>query len=73
MQGKVIYNELDSKVTPLLCYPQQSCQFCDMVVEPTVNTGLHFVFANVTVSKSSHQIFFYPTKERVKRTEKDLF
>ena len=28
---------------------------------------------NVAVTKSRHCLFFYPTKERVKRTEKDLF
>ena len=33
----------------------------------------HFVFANVAVSKSRHRLFCYPTKERVKRTEKYLF
>ena len=37
------------------------------------NTGFAFVFANVAVNKSRHRLFFYPTKERVKRTEKYLF
>ena len=46
---------------------------CDTVGELTVNTSFAFVFANVAVSKSRHQILFYPTKERVKRIEKDLF
>ena len=46
---------------------------CDTVAEPSVNTGLYFLFANIAVSKSRHRLFFYPTKERVKRTEKDLF
>ena len=31
------------------------------------------MFANVAVSKSRSRLFFYPTNERVKRTEKDLF
>ena len=43
------------------------------MAKPTVILILHFVFANVAVSKSHHRIFFYPTKERVKRTEKDFF
>ena len=34
--------------------------------------GFAFVFANVAVSKSRHRLLFYPTKERVKRTEKYL-
>ena len=34
--------------------------------------GLRFI-ANVAVSKSRHRLFFYPTKERMKRTEKDFF
>ena len=46
---------------------------CDAMAEPTANTDFRFVFANVAVSKSRHRLFFYPTKERVKRTEKDLF
>ena len=41
--------------------------------EPTVNTGLHFLYTNVAVSKILHRLFFYPTKERVKRTEKYIF
>ena len=43
------------------------------MAEPTIILVLNFVFSNVTVSKSHHLLFFYPTKERVKRTEKDLF
>ena len=44
------------------------------MTELTVNTGLcFFLFANVAESKSRHRLFFYPTKERVKRTEKDIF
>ena len=35
--------------------------------------SLRFLFANVAVSKSRHRLFFYLTKERVKRTEKELF
>ena len=31
------------------------------------------MFANVVISKSRHRLFFYPSKERVKRTEIDLF
>ena len=46
---------------------------CDMVVELTVNTGFAFVFANVVVSKSRHRLFFYHSKERVKRIERRPF
>ena len=46
---------------------------CDTVAESTVILVLYFVFANVAVSKSRHRLFFYPTKKRVKKTEKDLF
>ena len=31
------------------------------------------MFANVAVRKSRRRLFFYPTKEMVKRTQKDLF
>ena len=43
------------------------------MAKPTVNTSFVFVFANVAVSKSHRRILFYPTNERVKRTEKYLF
>ena len=44
-----------------------------MVEEPTIVLVLHLCLQNVAVSKSRHRLLFYPTKERVKRTEKDLF
>ena len=43
------------------------------MAELTIYTGFAFLFSNVVVSKSHHHLFFYPTKERVKRTKKDLF
>ena len=45
--------------------------YCDTVGELAVILVLHFVFTNVAVSKSRRRLFFYPTKEGVKRTEKD--
>ena len=43
------------------------------MAEPTVNTGLHFVFANVAVSKSRHRLLFHPTKEKEKEQKKPFF
>ena len=43
------------------------------MAESIVYTGFAFVFTNVALSKSLHSLFFYPTKERVKRTEKTFF
>ena len=43
---------------------------CDTVAEPTVNTGLRLVFANVAVSKSSHRLLFHLTKEKEKEQKK---
>ena len=58
---KIVLKWTNSKVTPyFFTYPQQSRQFCDTVKEPTINTGFAFVFANVSVSKSLHRLFFYP-------------
>ena len=46
---------------------------CDTVAEPTVNTSLHFVFANVAVSKIRHRLLFHPTKEKGKEQKKKHF
>ena len=45
---KKFKNGLDPKVDPhFIIIPQQSFEFRDTVTEPTANTGLCFLFANV--------------------------
>ena len=73
MQGKKVKYDLSSKVTPLFMTSPTESSVLLYGGRTDYYTDFEFVFANVVVSKSRQQLFFYPTKERVIKTEKYLF